>query len=97
MSEEQSMGDFAAILTKKNQELANILIGCNTLKEASERFKSHPEEHQTYSHRASGSGDLKKKEKPLNTPYKNVFGDIGDSYKMKPDLPITPKPSVKLF
>lgn len=35
MSEEQSMGDFAALLTKKNMTLANLLIGCNTLKEAS--------------------------------------------------------------
>lgn len=32
------MADFAAILTKKNQELANSLIGCVTLKEASERI-----------------------------------------------------------
>lgn len=32
MSEEHSMGDFAAILTKKNQELANLLIGCITFK-----------------------------------------------------------------
>jgi hypothetical protein len=38
MSEEQSMGDFAAILTKRNQELANALMGCLTLKEASERL-----------------------------------------------------------
>jgi hypothetical protein len=65
MSEEQSMGDFAAILTKKNQELANLLIGCNTLKEASEKLtRPHREEHsphQNYSHRASGSGDIVKK------------------------------------
>lgn len=32
MSEEQSMGDFAAILTQKNLELANLLMGCITLK-----------------------------------------------------------------
>ena len=38
MSEEQSIADFAAILTKRNQELASALMGCLTLKEAAERL-----------------------------------------------------------
>lgn len=58
------MGDFASILTKKDMELANLLMGCITLKEAYERLNKHREEqspHQNYSHRASGSGDFKKR------------------------------------
>lgn len=34
MSEEQSVADLAAILTRNNKDLAAILIGCNTLKDA---------------------------------------------------------------
>jgi hypothetical protein len=34
MSEEQSVADLASILTRNNKDLAAILIGCNTLKEA---------------------------------------------------------------
>lgn len=92
MSEEQSMGDFAAILTRKNQELANLLMGCITLKEANERLCRQREEHspyQNYSHRASGSGDFKRRLDPRDknqnqiTPYKNVFGELPDSVIMK--------------
>jgi hypothetical protein len=76
------MADFAAILTRRNQDLANFLIGCLTLKEASERLnRSQKEEtfsQQSHSHRAKGNDEaIKKKEntdKTLATPYKNVFG-----------------------
>lgn len=100
------MGDFAALLTRKNIVLANVLIGCNTLKEASEKLSRVQREesspYQNYSHRASGSGsgDLMKrkqeKEKNSMALYKNVFGDIHDSVKTKPEI-ITPKHSIKMF
>lgn len=100
------MGDFAALLTRKNLALANALIGCNTLREASERLSRAQREdsspYQNYSHRASGSGsgDMVKrkqeKEKGSMALYKNVFGDIHDSVKTKPEIP-TPKHSIKMF
>jgi hypothetical protein len=33
----------------------------------------------------------------LLTPYKNVFGDINDSVKTKPEAPVTPKHNHKMF
>ena len=100
------MGDFAALLTRKNIALANLLIGCNTLKEAAEKLsrvqRGDSSPYQNYSHRASGSGSgdiLKRKiekEKSSMALYKNVFGDIHDSVKTKPEI-TTPKHSIKMF
>lgn len=93
MSEEQAMADFAALLTRKNQELASLLIGCVTLKDAHERLLTHRQDYspqnQHYSHRASGSSDLRRRtENNTTPPYKNVFGET-DPISDKVNTPTT--------
>ena len=78
MSEEHSMADFAAILTKKNPELAGLLMGCMTLKEAAERLNRPQKDEGGFGHNHGHRDQAKKREvadKTLLTPYKNVFGE----------------------
>ena len=57
MSEEQTVADFATILTKKNKDLAGKLMGCHTLRDILEKFsrtfRENSSPFQNYSHRAS--------------------------------------------
>lgn len=98
-SEEQSMADLAAILTRKNIELANCLLGCSTFKEAAERINRPYKEEGHLGPNHSHRDTAKKKEAPektlLSPAYKNVFGDTTEGIRFKGEPALTSKSSMK--
>lgn len=81
-SEEQTTASFAALLALKNEDLANCLLGCRTLRDAADKLSRPSREtsspFHSYSHRASDSGDLHSKKFEANDKfkmgqYRNVF------------------------
>jgi hypothetical protein len=98
-TEEQSIADLAAILTKRNQELANALLGCLNFKEAAERI-NRPQKEEGHMQANHSHRDAAKKkdnaDKTLMAPYKNVFGEVNEGIRSKPEPALTPKASIKI-
>ena len=93
--EEHTLADIAGILVKKNEEIATLLMGTRTLKDAADKItKYHYKEfdnfYHNYSHRTENE-DLsghKTLDLQLNTQgmYRNVFNSEDASLTQDRDL-----------
>lgn len=98
-SEEQSMADLAAIITRKNIGLANCLLGCSTFKEATERINTAYKEvgnlRPNHSHRDTAKKKEASEKTLISPPYKNVFGDTTEGIRFKAEHALISKVSMK--